>query len=73
MPLPNGGVPKRSGPFTIKGTDRKFKVDWTTAEHTGTMVPVTAPGRWPNASPASTPTPTCYDVVMELFGGENGT
>jgi alkaline phosphatase len=41
---PNGEVPKRSGPFPIKGTDRVFKVDWTTPEHTGGMVPVTAAG-----------------------------
>ncbi|MGA7396760.1 MAG: alkaline phosphatase [Solirubrobacterales bacterium] len=44
---PKGQVPSRSGPITIKGTDRKFKVDWTTPEHTGGMVPVTAVG--PNA------------------------
>jgi len=41
---PNGEVPPRSGPFPIKGTDRVFKVDWTTPEHTGGMVPVTAVG-----------------------------
>ncbi|HMT04182.1 MAG: alkaline phosphatase [Solirubrobacterales bacterium] len=44
---PKGEVPIRSGPVTIKGTNRKFKVDWTTGEHTGGMVPVTAVG--PNA------------------------
>lgn len=44
---PKGQVPIRSGPVTIKGTKRKFKVDWTTGEHTGGMVPVTAVG--PNA------------------------
>lgn len=41
---PKGQVPKRSGPVRIKGTKRKFKVDWTTGEHTGGMVPVTAVG-----------------------------
>ena len=41
---PNGEVPPRSGPFTIKGTNRQFKVDWTTPEHGGGMVPVTAVG-----------------------------
>jgi len=41
---PNGEVPTRSGPVTIKGTSRKFKVDWTTPEHTGGMIPVTAVG-----------------------------
>jgi alkaline phosphatase len=41
---PNGEVPPKSGPFKIKGTDRQFKVDWTTPEHTGGYVPVTASG-----------------------------
>lgn len=41
---PNGEVPKRSGPVAIKGTNRRFKADWTTPEHTGGMVPVTAVG-----------------------------
>ena len=41
---PNGEVPTRSGPVKIKGTNRRFKADWTTPEHTGGMVPVTAVG-----------------------------
>jgi alkaline phosphatase len=41
---PDGETPPRSGPFKIKGTNRIFKVDWTTPEHTGGMVPVTADG-----------------------------
>ena len=73
MPLPNGGVPKRSGPFTIKGTNRQFKVDWTTAEHTGTMVPATAAGPLAERFSGVHPNTYVHDVVMELFGGENGT
>jgi alkaline phosphatase len=41
---PNGETPPRSGPFKIKGTERTFNVDWTTPEHTGGYVPVTAAG-----------------------------
>lgn len=41
---PNGETPPRSGPFKIKGTKKKFHVDWTTPEHTGGYVPVTAAG-----------------------------
>lgn len=41
---PKGQVPRRSGPVRIKGTKRFFKADWTTPEHTGGMVPVTAVG-----------------------------
>jgi alkaline phosphatase len=68
MPLPNGGVPKRSGPFTIKGTDRQFKVDWTTAEHTGTMVPVTAAGPLAERFSGVHPNTYVFDVVNELWG-----
>ena len=68
MPLPGGGVPKRSGPFTIKGTDRQFKVDWTTPEHTGTMVPVTAAGPLAERFTGVHPNTHVFDVVTELWG-----
>lgn len=68
MPLPNGGVPTRSGPFTIKGTDRKFKVDWTTAEHTGSMVPVTAAGPLAERFTGVHHNTYVFDVVNELWG-----
>jgi alkaline phosphatase len=42
--LKGGKFPPASGPFTIKGTTHRFKTDWTTPEHTGTNVPVTAAG-----------------------------
>lgn len=44
VPLGKGRTPKRWGPFPVKGSDRKFKVDWTTPGHTATMVPLTASG-----------------------------
>ncbi len=68
MPLPDGGVPPRSGPFSIKGTDRQFKVDWTTPEHTGTMVPVTAAGPMAERFTGVHPNTYVYDVVTELWG-----
>jgi len=68
MPLPGGGVPKRSGPFAIKGTERKFKVDWTTPEHTGTMVPVTAAGPLAEKFTGVHPNTHVYDVITELWG-----
>lgn len=68
MPLPKGAVPKRSGPFPIKGTERQFKVDWTTPEHTGTTVPVTAAGPLAERFTGVHPNTHVYDVVMELFG-----
>jgi alkaline phosphatase len=42
-----GKLPKDSGPFKVKGTHTKFTLDWTTPEHTGVAVPVSAMG--PNA------------------------
>lgn len=68
MPLPGGGVPKRSGPFTIKGTDREFKVDWTTPEHTGTMVPVTAAGPGAQQFVGVHPNTYVFDVITGLWG-----
>lgn len=68
MPLPDGGVPIRSGPFLIKGTDVEFKVDWTTPEHTGTNVPVTAAGPLADRFTGVHPNTHVYDVVMELWG-----
>jgi alkaline phosphatase len=43
----HGKLPKASGPFKVKGTKLKLGLDWTTPEHSGVNVPVTAIG--PNA------------------------
>jgi alkaline phosphatase len=43
----DGKLPVDSGPFKVKGMHRKFTLDWTTPEHTGVNVPVSAIG--PNA------------------------
>jgi alkaline phosphatase len=40
----NGKLPKASGPFQLKGDKRKIGLDWTTPEHSGVDVPVTAIG-----------------------------
>ncbi len=68
MPLPDGGVPVRSGPFQILGTDRWFKVDWTTAEHSGAMVPVTASGPLAERFTGVHPNTHVHDVIRELWG-----
>lgn len=66
---PKGQVPIRSGPITIKGTKRKFKVDWTTPEHTGGYVPVTAVG--PNAEElvGVWPNTRVFDVAKKTLLG----
>ncbi|MBV2356858.1 alkaline phosphatase [Streptomyces sp. J2-1] len=38
------GVSAEDGPFTIRGSDRTFTIDWTTSGHTSVDVPVTAAG-----------------------------
>jgi len=67
---PNGEVPTRSGPVKIKGTNRKFKVDWTTPEHTGGMVPVTAVG--PNSEDlvGVHPNTWVFDVAKRALLGQ---
>ncbi len=44
----DGKLPVDSGPFKVKNMNRKFTLDWTTAEHSGVAVPVSAIG--PNAA-----------------------
>jgi alkaline phosphatase len=39
-----GRLPEASGPFRIKGDRRSLALDWTTPEHSGVDVPVTAVG-----------------------------
>ena len=64
---PRGQVPPRSGPFKIKGTNRKFKVDWTTPEHTGGMVPVTAVGPLAEQLTGVHPNTRVYDVIHQAL------
>jgi alkaline phosphatase len=63
----NGEVPPRSGPFLIKGTDRQFKVDWTTPEHTGGYVPVTAAGPLSEEFTGVHHNTHVYDVIHEAL------
>lgn len=64
---PNGEVPTRSGPVVVKGTKRKFKVDWTTPEHTGGYVPVTAVGPLAEKMVGVWPNTHVYDVAKEAL------
>lgn len=64
---PNGEVPTRSGPVRIKHTKRKFKVDWTTGEHTGGMIPVTAVGPLAEKMVGVWPNTHVFDVAKEAL------
>jgi len=68
---PKGQVPTRSGPVTIKGTNRKFKVDWTTPEHTGGMVPVTAVGPNSEELVGVHPNTWVFDVAKKALLGQD--
>lgn len=41
---PDSGNSTEDGPFRVKGSGYRFMVDWTTMNHTGVSVPVTAMG-----------------------------
>ncbi|MGW4881764.1 alkaline phosphatase [Streptomyces sp. NPDC004262] len=38
------GISAEDGPFSIRGSEKSFYIDWTTSGHTGVDVPVTAAG-----------------------------
>ncbi|WP_377273941.1 alkaline phosphatase [Peterkaempfera sp. SMS 1(5)a] len=38
------GISAEDGPFSIRGSEKTFYIDWTTSGHTGVDVPVTAVG-----------------------------
>lgn len=41
---PGSGNSSEDGPFGVEGSDHEFMTDWTTTNHTGVSVPVTATG-----------------------------
>ena len=64
---PHGETPKRSGPFRIKGTNKRFQTDWTTPEHTGGMVPVTADGPYAEMLTGVHPNTHVYEVIKQVL------
>ncbi|GAB3399103.1 alkaline phosphatase [Flindersiella endophytica] len=61
------GVSAEDGPFTIRGSDLTFAIDWTTTGHSGTTVPLTAIG--PTASKLSGvhPNTHIHTVIAEAL------
>ncbi|MFB7558838.1 hypothetical protein [Streptomyces brevispora] len=41
-------ISAEDGPFSIRGSDRAFTIDWTTSGHTSVDVPVTVSGPLPD-------------------------
>jgi alkaline phosphatase len=56
------------GPFTVKGSDKKFLMDWTTTGHTGVDVPVTASGPGSEAFSGKHPNTLVYSVLRDGLG-----
>ena len=52
------------GPFTIKGTEIQFTVDWTTAGHTGAATPLTAEGPRADRLARAQASTAVHDVLL---------
>lgn len=56
------------GPFTVKGTDKSFFMDWTTTGHTGVSVPVSASGPGSQLLTGQHPNTWVHDVLRTTLG-----
>ncbi|AGL17034.1 alkaline phosphatase [Actinoplanes sp. N902-109] len=63
------GVSAEDGPFPVKGSGLSFAIDWTTGEHTGQNVPVTAYGPQSGRFTGQHPNTYVYDVLEPMVTG----
>ncbi|MFC7534783.1 alkaline phosphatase [Actinoplanes sp. GCM10030250] len=61
------GTSAEDGPFPVKGTDFQFYIDWTTPQHTGQGVPVTAFGPLAEKFTGKHPNTYAYDVLQPIL------
>ncbi|GAA4966408.1 alkaline phosphatase [Actinoplanes utahensis] len=59
--------PAEDGPFGVKGTPFQFRIDWTTTDHTGQDVPVTAYGPFADRFTGKHPNTYVHDVLEPLL------
>ncbi|MET7389519.1 alkaline phosphatase [Streptomyces sp. NPDC005444] len=59
------GVSAEDGPFSIRGSEKNFYIDWTTSGHTGVDVPVTAVGPLSDRFTGKHPNTHVYDVLRQ--------
>ncbi|MEW2547569.1 hypothetical protein AB0910_17650 [Streptomyces sp. NPDC047002] len=64
-----GDLPQEDGPFTIRGSDKEFYVDWTTGGHTGVDAPVTATGPPAGRFTGKHPNTYVHDVPEQALAG----
>ena len=61
------GVSKEDGPFAVAGSPRKFNLDWTTPNHTGVDVPVTAAGPYATRFTGKHPNTYVHEVLSKIL------
>lgn len=61
------GISKEDGPFSIRGSDRTFVMDWTTSGHTSVDVPVTADGALASSFSGKHPNTYVHDVLARIL------
>ncbi|MFD7437259.1 alkaline phosphatase [Streptomyces sp. NPDC059861] len=61
------GISAEDGPFTIRGSQKNFSIDWTTSGHTGVDVPVTAAGPLSDRFTGKHANTYVYDVLREAL------
>ncbi|WP_328887323.1 alkaline phosphatase [Streptomyces sp. NBC_00316] len=60
-------ISAEDGPFSIRGSDRKFIIDWTTSGHTSVDVPVTASGPLSDSFTGKHPNTYVHDVLKQVL------
>jgi alkaline phosphatase len=68
-PVEGDTVSGEDGPFAVAGSDLQFIVDWTTDQHTGEPVPVTAEGPGSEELTGIYPNTHVHEVVREVLLG----
>ncbi|MFJ4922320.1 alkaline phosphatase [Streptomyces sp. NPDC088725] len=61
------GVSAEDGPFTVRGSDKKFYIDWTTGGHTSVNVPVTASGPLAESFSGEHPNTYVHEVLKQVL------
>ncbi|WP_326821052.1 alkaline phosphatase [Streptosporangium sp. NBC_01756] len=59
------------GPFPVKGSNLKFVMDWSTTEHTGVDVPVTAEGPLADRFTGKHPNTHVHDVLAQILNSKH--
>lgn len=61
------GISAEDGPFSIRGSEKSFYIDWTTSGHTGVDVPVTAAGPLSDRFTGKHANTYVYDVLRQAL------